>query len=482
MCYVSVTCSTIDFVVRVKPSFYGLGADAEELKLGSNCRSNGVLRPGGDLLFTYPLTSCDAVRESPCRHLLYKFVLHYEPSPKRVLRGADRINVDIECRYQRDHHVYQLAVQPTWETAVVRKRLKGSPSDFHVALMNDLWSRPVKSNVFQIGKTMNFQVSAPHISTGGKLYINTCYATPSSGSESPLKYAIIDNFGCMLDSKSNPGGSRFISRTNRTLRFSLDAFQFTFDPDTVVNIHCKLFVIAEDPGPTHKSCTYRGNGWKALTGNDSVCECCDSQCVTSKPRRALMKGSASSGLLSVSDQPYTEDGFPPVGDATINHYELKSHEDLWDLVKHDDEEQDYAEDDEQDYADEEQDKFIFGVMTEPDLDESGFRESVFVEEKKESEANDPNQSKEDRSEHVVHESEEMNLDCKEAEMLPMFPSDGLRRELQMLVSEGEEESRRLTGSGGQDHWVGASEVEREKDDGLADLDVDGEMTWFFPWR
>lgn len=60
---VSVTCSTSDFVVRVKPAFYGLGADAAELKLGSSCKSNGVLRPYGDLLFTYPLTACDSQRE-----------------------------------------------------------------------------------------------------------------------------------------------------------------------------------------------------------------------------------------------------------------------------------------------------------------------------------------------------------------------------------------------------------------------------------
>lgn len=60
---VSVTCSTSDFVLRVKPGFYGLGADADELTLGNTCRSNGVLRPYGDLLFTYPLTACDAVRQ-----------------------------------------------------------------------------------------------------------------------------------------------------------------------------------------------------------------------------------------------------------------------------------------------------------------------------------------------------------------------------------------------------------------------------------
>lgn len=30
--------------------------------------------------------------------------------------------------------------------------------------------------------------------------------------------------------------------------------------------------------------------WKTLAGDDSICECCDSQCVTSKPRRAMMEG------------------------------------------------------------------------------------------------------------------------------------------------------------------------------------------------
>lgn len=60
---VSVSCSASDLVLRVKPTFYGLWADAEELRLGDTCRSNGVLRPYGDLLFTYPLTACGALRQ-----------------------------------------------------------------------------------------------------------------------------------------------------------------------------------------------------------------------------------------------------------------------------------------------------------------------------------------------------------------------------------------------------------------------------------
>lgn len=40
----------------------------------------------------------------------------------------------------------------------------------------------------------------------------------------------------MLDSKRDPGASQFISRTDKTLRFSMKAFQFTSDPDTEVSM------------------------------------------------------------------------------------------------------------------------------------------------------------------------------------------------------------------------------------------------------
>ncbi|XP_078134266.1 zona pellucida protein C [Sander vitreus] len=486
---VSVTCSTSDVVVRVKPAFYGLGADKEELKLGSACKSNGVLRPYGDLLFTYPLTACDAVRESSHGYLLYKYELHYKPSRERF----PRITVDIECRYQRSHHVHRLTVRPTWETAVVRKRLKGSPDDFLIELMDDSWSMPAKSQVYQLGKTVNFQVSAPNLSNGGKLYINTCHATPSSGAKSYIrKYTIIDNFGCLLDSKSNPGASQFISRTDKTLRFSLKAFQFTSDPYLEISIHCNLFVTPEDAGPAHKSCTYRVNGWKALTGDNSVCECCDSQCVTSKPWRAMMEGSASSVSLLVSHQPYAEDGFLPVSMSREGETLWKSAE----VAMYDDNEvQDYAdeEDEKQLEEDKEESGVVFGVMTEPDLDELEFRRRVLVEEEEECEMKDSNQFKEDGSGYVVEEKEggfereaEIHLNRKEGKvsrhLAQMLTSEvGLQREVEPLVSEGSEENWKHTDGGEDDDGTTSSEVEW-KTDGLADFREDSEMTWYFTWR
>ncbi|XP_023258530.1 zona pellucida sperm-binding protein 3-like [Seriola lalandi dorsalis] len=525
---VSVTCSTSDFVVRVKPAFYGLGADAQELKLGSSCKSNGVLRPYGDILFTYPLTACDAVREVPQGYLVYKFVLHYEPSPKRLPSRAHRIDINIECRYQRNHHVYQLAVKPTWQTAVVRKTLKGRPSHFQIELMADSWSIPAKSLVYQLGQTVNVQVSAPHLPSGGKLYISSCYATPSSGSQSSLKYTIIDKFGCMLDSKRDPGASWFIYRTDRTLRFSLKAFQFTADPDTEVSIHCKLSVTSEEPSPAHKSCTYRGNRWRALTGDDSICECCDSQCVTTKTWRAMMSGSASSESLLISDQPYTaEDDFLPASpslvimgredETTVSRHidDLHGQESLWesaDVVKYDDdyeeEEEDYTEKELEE--DEAESRVILEVMTDDrEFEELVFRHGVLVEKRKEVEVNDLNEfgvdgsgyeleedffegeeeeeRPEGREDEISDAQQAIHLNQKEGEVLRHWAQleqlkVSLQREVQPLDSEGEEGNRKYTDGGEEDERTRAYEVEWKRDDGLADVAVHREMTWYFTWR
>ncbi len=153
-----------------------------------------------------------------------------------------------------------------------------------------------------------------------------------------------------MDSKRDPGASQFISRTDKTLRFSLKAFQFTSDPDTEVSVEhnsldshsfssgltlfpflgqYSLQIICHIWGPgsctqimhlqieqvrryklisipglqgTFSFCCWAylcicHDRWEALTGDDSICECCDSQCVTSKPRRAMMEGMCSPFFL-----------------------------------------------------------------------------------------------------------------------------------------------------------------------------------------
>ncbi|XP_072221950.1 zona pellucida sperm-binding protein 3-like [Leuresthes tenuis] len=465
---VSVTCSTSDFVVRVRRGFYGLGADEHELTIGSSCKSNGNLGPQGDLLFAYPLASCNGVRKLPRGFLIYKYVLHYEPSPKRFPSRAHPIDVVIECHYlrapksYRDYPIHQLAVQPTWQTVVVRKKLKRRPMDFEVTLMDvlDYWRAPARTHEYLLGQTVNIQVSALHLPAGEKMYISRCYATPSSGPKSSLKYTIMGNFGCMLDSKQEPGSSEFISRTDETLRFSLKAFQFTADPDTEVGIHCKLLVTLDDSGPAHKSCTYRDHRWRALAGHDSICDCCDSKCVTSKSRRALVEGSASSGPFLVSDPRNTaQDGFLPVSSSAVgslredkineNYYTgLNSHDKIWESgaeLKHDDD----GENKEQQL---EESETIFGTMTAPDLQELDHKESA---------------------------SELWNFTAFREDGLGDDYKDILEPSEDQMLYVNQTESEALQN---QKDGMTSFKVELKSDSSLGDSVDEEEKTWYFTWR
>lgn len=240
-------------------------------------------------------------------------------------------------------------------------------------------------------------------------------------------------------------------------------------------------------------------------------------------RSLFLQGSARSGSLLVVDKSYeAEDGSLPVnppsvsisreGEATVSQFtdELHSLDNLWesaDEVQYDDEEQVYTEEEEQQQQlDEKERGVVLGVKAEPDLDELSFRERVLVEEEKEkSEVNDSNLSKEDGSGYLLHkhfsESEDgeefeddeisdvqqaTHLNHKEGEVLrhwaeleQMFPSEvSVQRELEPLVTEGEEKNSKHTSSDALADWMVASDVERNEDS-LADLDK--EMTWYFTW-
>ncbi|XP_061599287.1 zona pellucida sperm-binding protein 3-like [Cololabis saira] len=480
---VSVTCSTSDFVLRVKPAFYGLGADAQELTLGRSCKSNGVLKPQGDLLFQYPLRACDGARELSGGYVVYKNVLHYQPSAKRLPIRANQLEVNIECHYQRDHSVHQLAVQPTWQTVIVHKKLKGRPMGVLIKLTDDSWEEPAKTQSYLLGQTVNVQVSAPQLLSEEKLYINSCYATPSSGSKSSLKYTIIDNCGCMLDSKQDPGASQFVSRTHNTVRFSLKAFQFTADPDTEVSIHCKVLVTSEGPGPAHKSCTYKDHSWRALSGDDSICECCESRCVTSKPRRALMEGSASSRPLLVSDHLYTAEDSLSVGPSAVKRKEDAEmhHGEIWesaDMEKHD-------------AAEIEKRK----LGREPDLDELGYRKRVF-EDWTESKVGNINTFGEDGTKEFsqpeeaevrfeeISEKPATTMNEKEGEMnhrwMKLEQTLPSQTEPQLDPSESEKGTHNCKAN--KCRRMMDSQVQLKNDSSLTDTVNGEEKTWYFPWR
>ncbi|XP_015203989.2 zona pellucida sperm-binding protein 3-like [Lepisosteus oculatus] len=301
---VSVLCTETELSVRVKKAFYGFGASSDQLLLGPSCRSNGAHHPSGDLLFTYPLVNCGSKRFMPPGYLIYKMILRYQPkSSNSPIRRAHLVNVDIECRYKRYHHVYQVAVRPTWHPAPVK--ILQSRAGYEIRSMNAAWTASAPSNVYSLGQVVNFQVVGLQISAGEKIYIESCVATMSEDPNSSPRYMVIDNYGCMVDSKVEGSGSKFISpRTDDTINFSIDAFQFSSKPTSEIYLHCKLFIATGGDNNIAKSCTYNGEErrWKGIEpGNDPLCACCDSTCLAPGTRSKSV-GVESSGPLLVTDQ------------------------------------------------------------------------------------------------------------------------------------------------------------------------------------
>ncbi|RXN10545.1 zona pellucida sperm-binding 3-like protein [Labeo rohita] len=150
---VAVTCSRSGFVLRVKRNFYGFSAAAEELTLGETCKSNGVLEPQNDLLFTYALNDCQGEQQVFPDYVAYKYVLHYVPLSHRNSLHHHRVNVGVECRYKREHHVHSLVMSPTSRTPL-RKIIRTRSAEFQIQLMDGfvssdqvLFSDPVTSDL-----------------------------------------------------------------------------------------------------------------------------------------------------------------------------------------------------------------------------------------------------------------------------------------------------------------------------------------------
>ncbi|XP_051772239.1 zona pellucida sperm-binding protein 3 isoform X2 [Ctenopharyngodon idella] len=300
---VSVTCSSKGFVLRVKKSFYGFSAVAEELTLGETCKSNGVLEPHEDLLFTYALTDCQGQQQVVPDYVVYKYVLHYVPLLHRNPFIYHRVNVGVECRHKRNHHVHSLMINPTLRTPL-RKVIRSRSGDFRIQLMDDSWSSPVRSAVYLLGQNVNVQISTRHHYPGVKLFINSCYVATVNTLSPATKYSIIDNYGCLQESRINPGASRFrLSRADNVVQFSFGAFQFIEAPDAQVSLHCEVSMSGGGPSPMQKSCFYRhpDKRWISVFGQDSVCDCCDSVCNQTKTKRIIYEGFISSDQVLFSD-------------------------------------------------------------------------------------------------------------------------------------------------------------------------------------
>uniref|UniRef100_A0A8C4RTE2 Zona pellucida sperm-binding protein 3 n=1 Tax=Erpetoichthys calabaricus TaxID=27687 RepID=A0A8C4RTE2_ERPCA len=277
---VSLACSISKMMVRVKKAFFGFGYTEAELVLGNKCKSNGKDEATGDLLFNYPLNACDGKRSTHEGCLTYENVLHFKPHiVPGVIRRKQPVNVALKCCYFRYYHVYKAAVHPTWSAPSGLKTLH-HPSGMVLKLMDATFSKPFEAKEYHLGQEIHFQAVSYPNSTRQWLFLHSCFATPTPNPNSSPRYTVIDNYGCMVDSKQESCSSRFERpRMANVVSFTVSAFQF--NDHKQVYFHCKMFTKkSQDVTNTAKFCTYNKklSRWQELGGHDRVCECCDSVC------------------------------------------------------------------------------------------------------------------------------------------------------------------------------------------------------------
>ncbi|XP_015204344.2 zona pellucida sperm-binding protein 3-like [Lepisosteus oculatus] len=337
---ISVWCSNSKINIRVRRGLFGLRCQSAELTLGTGCKSSSASSQYYD--FSYGLHECGSTRSIRNGQLTYSNVLRYAPpKPQGPVHRSIPFAIPIQCRFNRFHHVYKVGYQPVWPKRSYFKDLKNKHS-FVLSTTNARWTRLSPKSVYYLGQPMYFQASAHAMAEAQRLYIHSCYATMSPDQYSEPRFMVIDNFGCMLDSKSEGCQSRFVPSKKNEVRFVVDAFQFDKKRlrETMLYLHCSLAVADEEASQGNKACTYNklNKRWEELHGNHEVCGCCVSRCVgrpvtgartvSSSPLHLSSRQAEAPEWAVEPTEPAGEVGRPAQGGAAWDS--LPSEEGQWD--------------------------------------------------------------------------------------------------------------------------------------------------------
>ncbi|XP_073479828.1 zona pellucida sperm-binding protein 3-like [Aquarana catesbeiana] len=283
----------------VNRDFYenGMLVQPSELSLGTqSCEP----RQSNDttVLFSNNLQDCGNTLQVTMDYLIYSSILTYSPLAKGVIMRSNPTVVPIKCIYSRYGNVSSEAIVPTWSpfstTVSSHEKLF-----FSLQLMNEDWSLPRSSSVFQLGQSLNVEASVDiqnHI--GLILFVDSCVATISLDPNSTPRYELIAANGCFVDAMRDDTSSAFRSpRIHQDkLQFTIEAFRFWEVEESIIYITCNLRAVSASqvPNSVNKACSYnRGsNSWSPVEGSSDICQCC----VTGDCGQPLPRGSSLGNL------------------------------------------------------------------------------------------------------------------------------------------------------------------------------------------
>ncbi|KAG7328692.1 hypothetical protein KOW79_008636 [Hemibagrus wyckioides] len=176
--------------------------------------------------------------------------------------------------------------------------------------MNSSWSGPAETNIYQKGESVYLQVFASSSAPDQELFIQSCYATPSSNPMEKSRSVLILNKGCVSSKQS---AIEFVSRQRDSINLCLDTSSLKFSQ---VYLHCSM-VFSSAVTPDTKSCNYNKNNsrWVELTGQTSVCECCASKC-KGPPSYGELKALVSTGPFTIKEEQNEEQSLSSSFNAT----------------------------------------------------------------------------------------------------------------------------------------------------------------------
>ncbi|XP_062285039.1 zona pellucida sperm-binding protein 3-like [Scomber scombrus] len=283
---VVVQCHPDSMEVVVQADLFenGLLVDGKQLRLGSDLvregHSCGAV-PSGEAEFTLQahLTDCGTKLSSTIEKIIYSTVLVYSPEPSSDgLLRLDGATIPLECHYDKRYGVDGISLHPNW-VPFISTATAEDQTDFSLQLMTEDWQFERGSHAYFLGDPIHFQVSVimgNHMPL--RVYVNHCVATATPDAKATLRYGFIEHYGCLADAYLTNSSSHFLPRAaEHTLRFQLDAFRFDQEPSNQVYITCylKAVPVASAVSSQNRACSFIGNRWLSVDGNDHVCRSCD---------------------------------------------------------------------------------------------------------------------------------------------------------------------------------------------------------------
>ncbi|XP_059207763.1 zona pellucida sperm-binding protein 3 [Centropristis striata] len=292
---IEMLCHVDRIYLRVRREIFKTTEAYKSLKLG-NCPVNQGTKV--HYYFLYLNTDCQFKAENNVDYRQIVNSLQYKPAGP-VIREMP-FDIPVKCIYPRFFHSFQVGFYPKLQGGTVYKALQPQ-TGFKLTPQDGSGNEITGSKTYTLGQPMYFEAKRSDTSTAAadqRIYINKCYMTATQDPNSSTKHVVIDNRGCMVDSKVT-SQSKYIAGTSKlALKFSVGSMIFQGSSSSTsqqLYMHCDISLGSSTATESAKACHYDSTAkmWKELYGNDAVCSCCDSTCASAKSKASKMTSSHS---------------------------------------------------------------------------------------------------------------------------------------------------------------------------------------------